>query len=103
MSLVDYLDLLDWTARGSVPGKRGRTPASAAGVLKRLGMSPTDWCELTSDFGKLFGTVAGQTECVDALRSHQTHRRYHLRRRARELMTIGRDAWMRLVVISSLA
>jgi hypothetical protein len=79
---------LDWTARQSVPGKRGKTQPSISGVLKRLGCSAEDWCELTSDFGKLFSTVAGRSDCVDDLRSHRTHRRYHLRRRARELMSI---------------
>ncbi len=54
-------------------------------VLKRLGLDRDSWCELVSDFGKLFCTVAGRAEQVDLLRSHDTHRRYHLRRRAREL------------------
>lgn len=87
MSREDYFELLDWTARQSVAGKRGKTPASVVGVLQRLGLAQDDWCELTSDFSKLFGNVAGRCERVDELRSHQTHRRYHLRRRARELMT----------------
>ncbi|WDQ17188.1 hypothetical protein [Rhodopirellula sp. P2] len=87
MSLVDYLELLDWTARQSIPGKGGTTPASVAAVLKRLGLDGTAWCELAGNFGKLFGNVAGRPESVDSIRSHQTQRRYHLRRRARELMT----------------
>jgi len=89
ISVADYLELLDWTARQLAPGKRGKTPASFPAVLKRLGLSAADWCELTSDFGKLFGTVAGRSDCVDDLRSHRTHRRYYLRRRARELMLAG--------------
>jgi len=85
MSIEDYLELLDWSARQLAPGKRGRTPDSIAPVLSRLGLDSGSWCELVSDFGKLFCTVAGRPEQVDAMRSLRTHRRYHLRRRAREL------------------
>ena len=85
MSLASYLELLDWTARQTASGKRGKTPASVPPILQRLGLDRASWCELVSDFGKLFGTVAGRPGCVDAMRSHRTHRRYHMRRRAREL------------------
>ncbi len=85
MSLEDYLELLDWSARQVAPGKRGKTPENLPPVLKRLGLDRDSSCELVSDFGKLFCTVAGRPEQVDLMRSHRTHRRYHLRRRAREL------------------
>ena len=85
MSIEDYLELLEWSARQIVPGKRGSTPLEFPPVLKRLGLDRDSWCELVSDFGKLFCTVAGRPEQVDALRIHRTHRRYHLQRRAREL------------------
>ena len=85
MSLEDYLELLDWSARQVAPGKRGKTSENLPPVLKRLGLDRDSWCELVSDFGKLFCSVAGRPEQVDLLRSHRTHRRYHLRRRAREL------------------
>jgi len=85
MSIIEYVELLEWSARQVVPGKRGRTPKDFPPVLTRLGLERDSWCELVSDFGKLFCTVAGRPEQVDLLRSHRTHRRYHLRRRAREL------------------
>ncbi|MGV3486569.1 MAG: hypothetical protein ACO1RT_19280, partial [Planctomycetaceae bacterium] len=85
MSIADYLELLDWSARQVSPGKQGSTPANVPPVLRRLGLDGGSWHELVSDFGKLFCTVAGRPEQVDSLRSHRTHRRYHLRRRAREL------------------
>ncbi len=87
MSLEYYLELLDWTARQVAPGKRGRTPAGTPSVLSRLGLDRESWCELVSDFGKLFCTVAGRAEVVDSMRSRHGHRRFHLRRRARERMT----------------
>ncbi|TWU38970.1 hypothetical protein Q31b_40480 [Novipirellula aureliae] len=40
------------------------------------------------DFGKWFCSVAGGPDCVDSMRCHRTHRRYHLCRRARELLTL---------------
>nr|WP_052329595.1 transposase [Rhodopirellula sp. SWK7] len=89
MTLASYLELLDWTARQVAPGKRGRTPAKSPPILQRLGLDRSSWCELVNDFGKLFSTVAGNPECVDAMRSHCTHRRYHLRRRARELFSLA--------------
>ena len=89
MPLQDYLELLDWMARQTVQGKRGRTPDDVPQLLKRLELDATCWCELVSDFGKLYCTVAGSEQTVDSMRSAQTHRRYHLRRRARELMSTG--------------
>jgi len=84
-TLEDYLELLDWSARQIAPGKRVKTLENLPPVLKRLGLNRDSWCELVSDFGKLFCTVAGRPEQVDLLRSHRTHRRHHLRCRAREL------------------
>lgn len=87
MPTEDYLELLDWTAREIAPGKRGCTPAGTPPILVRLSLDTATWCELVSDFGRLFCSVAGRPECVDSMRCHRTHRRYHLRRRARELLT----------------
>ena len=88
LQLVDYLALLDWTARQVAAGKRGVTPSATPSILVRLGLEPSAWCELVKDFGKLFCSVAGRPDYVDSMRCHRTHRRYHLRRRARELLTL---------------
>jgi hypothetical protein len=85
MPIEEYLALLDWTARESVLGKRGSTPSNVPPVLSRLGLDSGTWRELVSDFGKLFCHVAGRPEHVDTMRTHRTHRRFYLRRRAREL------------------
>ncbi len=86
MSLSDYLQLLDWTARQIRPGKRGATPADTPSVIHRLGLEPTAWTELVSDFGRLFSSVAGLPSIVDLTRSNRTHRRFRLKRRVRELL-----------------
>jgi hypothetical protein len=85
MPIEEYLALLDWTARASVPGKCGSKPSNVPPVLSRLGLDSGTWRELVSDFGKLFCHVAGRPEHVDTIRTHRTHRRFYLRRRAREL------------------
>jgi len=86
IDLKDYLELLDWSARQLAPGKRGTTPDDLPPMLQRLGLRSSTWCELVGNFGKLFCSVAGLPEAVDPLRSHRTHRRFHLRLRTRELL-----------------
>jgi post-segregation antitoxin (ccd killing protein) len=86
ISVAAYLELLDWTARQTVPGKRGSTPSDAPPILERLKVSATTWCELVSDFGRLFSTVAGHPRIVDSTRSRRGHRRFHLTARVRELL-----------------
>jgi hypothetical protein len=86
MSLVDYLQLLDWTAREMRPDKAGYTRHHVPAVIARLGLETTAWTELVRDFGKLFNSIAGHPDNVDPLRSGRTQRRFHLRRRVRELM-----------------
>jgi REP element-mobilizing transposase RayT len=86
MTLVDYLQLLDWTAREMRPDQAGYTKRDVPTVIVRLGLEPTAWTELVRDFGKLFHCIAGHPDNVDPLRSSRTRRRFHLRRRVCELM-----------------
>lgn len=86
MRLADYLQLLDWTARQSVANKRGLTPSAAPPILKRISMNTTTWCALVGNFGHLFYHVAGKPQTVDACRSRVKQRRFHVRRRARQIM-----------------
>ncbi|XZE19146.1 hypothetical protein SH449x_004456 [Pirellulaceae bacterium SH449] len=50
---------MDWTARQLVKGKRGATPADAAPIFLRLGLTEEVWGELVRDFGKLFQCGGG--------------------------------------------
>jgi hypothetical protein len=88
MTSNEYIELLDWTARCIVPGKRGATPADAPPVFQRLGLglSAGTWCELVADFGKLFKIVAGKPHIVDAHRGVIRPKRFKLSRGARELL-----------------
>ena len=38
MSVADYLELLDWTARQIRGDKRGATPATTSRIFERLGI-----------------------------------------------------------------
>ncbi len=85
MSLTDYLQLLDWTARRVVRGKRGKTPDGVSPILERLGLEPTQWDDLVGGFGRLFFNVAGKPQTIDATPSRVTQQRYYLRGMARKL------------------
>jgi len=87
MALDEYLVLLDWTARQHVSGKRGSTPQDLPPIFARLTIRPEAWCELASDFGRLFGAVAGQPHRIDEHRSRRKQRPYRIRRRTRELFS----------------
>ncbi len=86
MPTAKYIELLDWTARQVVPGKRGSTPSATPSIFQRLKIEPETWCELVSNFGRLFSVVAGRPAIVEATRSRLRKRRHHLRHRTRELL-----------------
>ena len=86
MTSESYFELLDWTARQVVPGKRGSTPNETPPVLKRLGLKASSWCELVTSFEDAFCHVAGRCDRVDASRSHCTRRRFRVRSLARKLL-----------------
>ena len=87
MPAAAYMELLDWTARQIVTGKRFSTPEDAPPLLERLKIKPAVWFELVTQFGKLFSLVAGQPHRVDDYRSRLRRKRYHVRQAARELLT----------------
>ena len=87
MPTAAYMELLDWTARQIVTGKRGATPEDAPLIFERLKITPTVWCELVTRFGKLFSLVAGQPHRVDEYRGRLRKKRYHVRQAARELLS----------------
>ncbi|HUG69583.1 MAG TPA: hypothetical protein VMM76_17660 [Pirellulaceae bacterium] len=83
------MELLDWTARQKVRGKRGATPTDAPPIVQRLSMSAETWCELVHNFGRLFYNVADQPEQIEATRSRQTNRRFRTSAQARSLFATG--------------
>jgi len=87
LSIVDYISLLDWTARQIAPVKRGITPKDVPPVFQRLGFEPTTWCKLVLGFGQMFRAVAGTPTTVDATRSRMNQHRFNLSSSARQLLT----------------
>jgi REP element-mobilizing transposase RayT len=75
LPLADYLELLDWTGRQAVSGKRGSIPARLAPILSRLAIPTESWVDLSLGFGKLFHRVAGCPAAVHS-ESHRAHRRF---------------------------
>ena len=64
MSLVEYLELLDWTGRQLRRDKRGSIPSHLAPILVRLGVDSEGWCDLVKKFGKLFKRAAGKADSL---------------------------------------
>lgn len=65
LSTVEYLELLDWTARQLRSDKRLAGPGRAVPLFERLGIDERSWCELTKNFGRLFSSVAGKPAVIE--------------------------------------
>ena len=79
MSVVEYLELLDWTGRQIVAGKRGAIPEALPPILTRLGIATPGWLELASNFGRLYHRVAGGCSAVQRDRTRRTSRPFRCR------------------------
>jgi hypothetical protein len=66
MSVLRYLELLDWTGRQLRSDKRGAIPEGIAPILSRLGIESGSWLDLASKFGRLFKRAAGSSISLSA-------------------------------------
>ncbi len=62
ISMLDYLQLLDWTGREIRAGRAGSIPTHLASILSRIGLDPPAWCDLVKRFGRLYHRAAGTAE-----------------------------------------
>ena len=62
MRFEDYLELLEWTGRCVVVGKRGSLPESSSPVLERLEIDKGNWVDTVQQYGNLYHRVAGNVE-----------------------------------------
>jgi hypothetical protein len=85
MSRQEYLELLDWSARQTASGKRGRTPNDLPPIVRRLGLAPTVWLQLVANFYDLFTIMAGLPGHVDQERGRQSGRSFHVPKQTRKL------------------
>jgi len=61
----DYLELVDWTGRAVLTGKRGAIPANVPPILERLGIRPDSYLKSIAEKPRIFVSAIGP---VDALR-----------------------------------
>lgn len=73
--LVDYLELLDWTARSMRQDKRGAIDNHTPEILKRLNIVAPNWLHSTRHFEDLFRIWAGTTASIRAVCSRLGYRR----------------------------
>ena len=79
MSLEEYLQLLDWTARTPKAGKPGRTPTDFPPILERVQIKSDCWLCLMENFGSIFHNVAGRPHEVARARSLKSNARHRVR------------------------
>ena len=77
ISLVAYLELLDWTGRQLIGNKRCVIPDHLAPLLTRLGLDSSRWCDLVWKFSRYFKRAAGTTEHLQAEASRRGQRWLH--------------------------
>jgi REP element-mobilizing transposase RayT len=66
LTVEEYLDLLDWTGRQIVEGKKGAIPEHLAPILTRLNIANDRWLDTVQGFGGFFYRVVGQFENIMA-------------------------------------
>ena len=62
LSLADYLQLVDLTARKVREGKRGSMNIAMEGILQRLGLDSEKWIEAMGHGGRFRGRAVGSAE-----------------------------------------
>ena len=85
MTLVEYLELLDWTGRQIRDDKRGAIDSSLPPILDRLKLPAAGWLRLVKDFGRLFKRHAGRPESLTARAESQHRKSVHGITAAREI------------------
>ena len=75
ISVDQYLELLDWTGRQLVAGKRGAIDEAHPPILERLGLQPSAWLEMMQEFDVWFHGAVGRVEAM-AQHAARTGRRW---------------------------
>ena len=66
-SLVDYIELIDWTGRAIREDKRGVIPEGAPPILSRLGLTASGWLKYVPDVEKRFTHAVGSRDSLKRL------------------------------------
>jgi len=59
VTLVEFLELVDWSGRAHSMGKTGFIERDVPPILVRLNFTPADWLEINDCFDKKFSWMAG--------------------------------------------
>jgi len=76
-SLIDYIELVEWTGRIIRDDKRGFIDKSEPPILQRLSQNMDNWLNLTQHFEVSFGCMAGSTLQLTQACQKLGHRRRH--------------------------
>jgi len=76
ISLETYFQLVDWTGRRIVKGKKGSIPETCRPILERLGFEEGSWVEFVSNFGRLFKRVVGSPDSIEQASQKRNRSRY---------------------------
>jgi len=69
-SLLDYIELIDWSGRIIREDKRGAILGSRPRLLAILGLDDDAWLSLANSFGKVYHGAVGSLEALAAYASH---------------------------------
>jgi len=69
-SLLDYIELVDWSGRIIREGKRGAISTHRPSILTQLGLDDDTWLSLASRFGKDYHGAVGSLEALAVYASH---------------------------------
>ena len=69
-TLIDYLELLDWTGRIIRQDKHGVIPTQTPALLNTLGLNSAIWLNLANDFGKEYHGAVGSIEELALFAEH---------------------------------
>jgi REP element-mobilizing transposase RayT len=84
-ALTDYLELVDWTGRAVVEGKRGSIPSNLPPILERLAVDPAEWLKAAGNIEARFFHAIGPELKLDALCARLKRRWMQGTRACREL------------------
>ncbi|WP_111979584.1 transposase [Algibacillus agarilyticus] len=68
--LINYLQLVDWTARQLKPNKRGKMNDNTPEILKRLNITVDNWLEYSSHIEDQFGFSLGAEQRMRTYSQH---------------------------------
>lgn len=62
--MSDYLELVEWTGKAVVPGKRGAFPEGLPPIIERLGFDEESWFAAVNGFNRRFHEFVGDSSSL---------------------------------------